>query len=363
MKHYYSTDIMDDIWSEERLHHLWTYLWHLTGQFGPAPKKFLTPEERASWRSAAANSKHEVVAALADHYAVGGNPNAHLGLTSSDITDNARMIACVHSMSVLIKAAAGLRTALIDDDRGYTMAYTHLLPAKRVPTAAYINTWFALLLEASRPDVYPLRGFRGSVGDRHLEEPRITAILERATKELLRLTPDTGAYLSSENDLLLQTWSPLSAHKIISRIQEYAIVLNKIAEDYRSLISLGAMTAKTKDRTASSTLTHKRRNPAVFERCIGQMRMVTGHTTTMLHTLLDQKLSRTLDDSSVWRELLPATFGMLHNTMLALIDETPKWSFVDVMPEFANEEITNMRRVLDGRESSRAACELKTRSL
>jgi adenylosuccinate lyase len=245
-----------------------------------------------------------------------------------------------------------------------TIAYTHLIPAKQVIATSYFMTWLNLLAIQTSIDI-PVRGFKGSVGDMHLDLPDVMKMLSNANTELHK-TLDVNI---EPEVILTQTWMQLSALLMITKIMDVALIANKRAQDFRYLIILGMLKRKSKDKTASSTLVHKQTNPDKFERIIGLMRMVISDCNVMLNTLLNQGLARTLDDSSVYRESLPRCFNFLAFSLDSLIKNVDGFRFEKhLMNENTSYDVMCetmiMEEVLESKGTkSRIELDLKARGL
>jgi len=355
----YTTSEVKAIWSEDRMKERWGELWGLHLEHVPKAGPLTDPIDIEAAKKLA-GSKHEVVREIYKRILDGGDANAHLGLTSSDITDNARMMACIESTRLIGTEMFSLARAISwrnDWGSEHVLARTHLLPAKRVMSRLVWETWKTYLEDATLARMsFQLRGFRGSVGDYHPEVGSMSGRLGTATAALA-----TNWQAEFETNVLQQNWSHMSACSVIEDIARKAISLNKVAQDCRCFVAFGSMRRRTKDATASSTLVHKNANPFKFERVIALMRLVIGDAGVMHNTLLTQMLQRTLDDSAVWRETLVRCYGYLHSSCLILKDELSsegQWEFVDT--EFENAELAIMRDVLDGK-TTRAHADIAAR--
>lgn len=317
----YRTEEMTRIWSDENRFAKWLDVelascraWAEDGIIPSSDLEAIL--ERASFDVARiaeieAVTQHDVIAfvsAVAEKVGESGR-YIHLGLTSSDVIDTASSLLLMESLDVLMKSAAGLRSALWD----VAARYKHTPCAGRSHGVHAEPTSFGLkmlgfLSEIDR-DTERLRQARedarvgklsGAVGTYANCPPRI----ESRVCESLGLKRDPVSTQIVQRDRHARVMTDLAI---------YGAGLERLALEIRHLQRTEVMEAQepfARGQKGSSAMPHKK-NPILCERVCGMARLLRAYAQSSLENV-PLWHERDISHSSVERVIWPDAFQIAH---------------------------------------------------
>jgi adenylosuccinate lyase len=350
----YDTPEMAEIWNERTRNHmereLWVAVMQAQARAGvPIPEDHIAQYVEAMQDIADNDSEleqirfieqqtgHDLYARLMYFNRMAGHEHAHLGLTSSDVTENvqqgqiytAAQLLARHAEQVVIRL-----TALARAERARPMAArTHGQPAQITTVGMRVLTWaneVVIAVEAiqrAMEGAHP-RGLVGAVGTRadlaallhrYRPDPDPDGALSRA-KVL-----DEGVKLLGVDGQPLEPMSvigqcyPRSADlPIVSAALQLAAACNSMCTNVRLWATLGhANEARTETQVGSSAMPHKT-NPRYSER-VHSLTVVARGYASMLHELAGAMwFEGDVSTSAARRVALPGLF----NTVDAILANT-----------------------------------------
>ncbi len=292
---------------------------------------------------------HEVVDLLAQFVQATGLVNAHLGLTSSDIIDNVRLMQVNASVEVIhtrLFEMVGRFQSRLDVDID-TVGFTHWQPAAPITWRHRMRAWLEpikLLLER-RPRVHA-KQFGGPVGD---------------ARSLRRIVSDVKTFEWSHfhlaypaNRFPIQSSDHLDEMAAVNWCCAVAAQVHKIAQDLRFLASRHTIIiARNKGHAGSSSMPHKT-NPYKWEKVCSCCRSLSTIQQEIWSVMAHNSLERTLDTSWQLKHALERCF----TTLVTALDEMIEVDFEINVPgvlvesmKSANEISTDaelMKRILGG---------------
>lgn len=252
---------------------------------------------------------HEVVDLLSEFVAGTGLVNAHLGLTSSDIIDNVRLIQVRNALSEIRDA---IEFFIIEftpsfDAQVDTTGFTHWQPAAPISWSHRLGAWISPLDTLCRrvPEIHAKK-FGGAVGD--------GASLELIVPEWRMKKPfdwETFDLAQPCNHNPLQSSDYVDEMAAIGWVCAVAAQLHKIAQDLRFLASRGSVQIHpAKTNAGSSSMPHKV-NPYKWEKVCSICRSVSTTQQEVWDVMAHNSMERTLDGSWQIKQLLHRAFGGL----------------------------------------------------
>ena len=296
---------------------------------------------------------HEVVDLLGQFISATGLVNAHLGLTSSDIIDNVRLMQVNDS---LIEIRFGVvafisEIQLVLDVETQTTGFTHWQPAAPVTWRKRVLSWTEPLdiLLASRPEIHA-KEFGGPTGD----AASLRLILGDGYRgfdwSLIGLQ-------GPQNRFPIQSSDHLDEMAAVNWACAVAAQLHKIALDLRFLASRGTIRiSRAEGHAGSSSMPHKT-NPYKWEKVCAITRSISTTQAELWAVMANNSLERTLDGSWQIKHALERCFhGLAYS-----LDEMRRVKFhVDFVASTAerykfqdslSSDIDLTRQVLQGNES------------
>ena len=323
----YSSDHIRQIWSEENKRIIWRQIWiavaKVQSEFG-----LISNEQLEDLRNHAKDIdmrraleieeeiRHDLMAELktfAEQCRLGGGV-IHLGMTSTDIVDNADVIRVRDSLDILISNLRKLISILLDlIDRWADypiMGFTHLQPAEPT-TLGYRFAQYAQDLDLDIKNIIHIRknlkgkGIRGAVGtsgsfSELIGEKNLTTFERRLSDELdlpfFEVT--TQVYPRKQDYLLLTALAGLGA------------TLYKFSFDLRFLQtpSIGELAEPFDPKQVGSSAMPFKRNPVQAEKINSLARLLAQFPRIAWDDAALTVLERTLDDSANRRIVIPEAF-------------------------------------------------------
>lgn len=278
-----------------------------------------------------ANTGHEIVDLLAEYIAETGKVNAHLGLTSSDVIDNVRLMQVDASLAEIRAGVTRFNTEiqvrLASPEAAWTTGFTHWQPAAPVTWAKRVLAWTEPLdvLLASGPEIHA-KAFGGPVGD----AASLRLVLDAAS---LTVTPDAMeqnpfdwsifGLSAPQNRFPIQSSDHLDEMAAVNWACAVAAQLHKIALDLRFLASRGTIKiGRRSGHAGSSSMPHKT-NPFKWEKVCSICRSLSTTQAELWAVTAHNSLERTLDGSWQIKHALERCF---HDLAYA-IDEMRRVDF------------------------------------
>jgi adenylosuccinate lyase len=257
---------------------------------------------------------HEMVDLLAQFIATTGLVNAHLGLTSSDICDNVRLMQIERATKLLhlgvtqwvLNFPEQLVARLPGRWQTWCAGLTHWQPAAPLSWDHRIRAWVAPFLEyGNQPPIIHAKQFGGPVGDAaslHLLCPGadLVAVLRSFDWEPFGLEPPSSDYP-------LQSSDHASELRAVQWAVRVGAQLHKVAQDWRVLAALGVVRPAAPAAAGSSSMPGKV-NPHRWEKVCGLCRSAATAAAEMWDVAAHNSLERTLDTSWQLKHLLPRCF-------------------------------------------------------
>lgn len=252
-------------------------------------------------------SGHEVVDLLNEYVQTRGYVNAHLGLTSSDIVDNVRLMQTKDSLDNLFGAVSELILKL-DQSFGMnldTVGFTHWQPAAPLNWFHRTQAWIAPLhLLLARIPTIRAKRFGGPVGD--AASLRLIVGADRLVVDHFDWEPFDLA--QPDNPFPLQSSDHSCETQAVDWVCAVAAQLHKIAMDLRFLASHGLVyTKRPAGHAGSSSMPHKV-NPYKWEKVCSICRSVSTTQAEMWSVAAHNGCERTLDTSWQLKSLLRRGF-------------------------------------------------------
>ncbi|MFB6356867.1 MAG: adenylosuccinate lyase [bacterium] len=325
----YSTEKMDEIWSECHRYEVW---WDIERavvkgwvEFGDVPASDLeTIDQQVDWsmediKEREQEVKHDMLAFLEVLEDSLGELSRHVhkGLTSSDVKDTESSIRLKESLSVLLEAAGRVEECIVRLAREHRdtvmVGRTHGVHAEPITFGLKCLVW----LEEWRRQIRRLKKAReqinvgkmsGAVGTFSRIEPEV----EATACEELGLSVEKASNQIIQRDRHSQVFTTLA---------NVAGTIEKIAVEIRNLQRTEILEVQegfAEGQKGSSAMPHKK-NPITAERLSGQARVMRGYASDVLET---QSLwhERDLSNSSTERIVYQDGMELLHYMIEALAD-------------------------------------------
>lgn len=301
-----ATDTIRQIFSDEYVREKCFSLWHAHLQWLHDSGFPRALEQTDSNPEVPASTGHEVVDLLALFVGATGLVNAHLGLTSSDVIDNVRLMQVNASLDVIHSRLFELVNrfqARLDVDED-TVGFTHWQPAAPITWSHRMKAWLEpieMLLER-RPQIHA-KQFGGPVGD---------------ARSLRRVVADVKTFEWSHfhlgypvNRYPIQSSDHLDELAAVNWCCAVAAQVHKIAQDLRFLASRRTIVIGRKaNHVGSSSMPHKT-NPYKWEKVCSCCRSVSTTPAEVWSVLAHNSLERTLDTSWQLKHALQRCFATL----------------------------------------------------
>lgn len=265
----------------------------------------------------------------------------HLGATSSDIVENARVLVIKEAIDLIDRRLETLLKTLGKKRREWqgvkSVGRTHLQIADPVDMSERVRNW-AWPLKLARHELARSKkllrgkGFKGSVGNYHgyiwayklqhnlpdEEARRWASVMEKDAMALLCLPVHKTA--TQIGDKSQEYW-------LASILASVAMALHKMHQDLRLLAGFGELgIEKPEAAVGSSAMPHKV-NPIASENVCSLARLVPGLVGVLWENAANNWLERSLDDSAnvryVWPELFLILDHMLDRSSVILDQARP----------------------------------------
>ncbi|MCI0519462.1 MAG: adenylosuccinate lyase [Chloroflexi bacterium] len=332
----YGSPAMRQVWSEAHKRRLWRQMWAALAET-QAEYGLLRSEQVAELRAHVeavnvaraleieAEIHHDLMAelmAFAEQCPLGGGA-LHLGATSMDIEDNADALRMRQSLDMVIEATKKLLLTFAGQIEAWAdtplIAFTHMQPAEP-STLGYRLAMYAqdVLMdwENLRRARVHLRGkgFKGAVGSgaSYAELLGAERLAEFETRLSARLSlpffPIAG-----------QTYPRKQDYQVVSALAGLGGSLYKFAFDLRFLQSppVGELSEPFGKKQVGSSAMPFKRNPIQAEKIDSLARLLAQAPRLAWDNAAHSLLERTLDDSANRRTLLPESFLIADELLIA----------------------------------------------
>ncbi|MBM3137487.1 MAG: adenylosuccinate lyase [Chloroflexi bacterium] len=334
----YGSTPMRAIWSEVNKRLLWRRIWVAMAE-AQIPFGIVSPDQV---EDLAAHSRdvdvdkaleiekqihHDLMAEI--HVFAGQSPKGggiiHVGATSMDVKDNAKVLQIRESMDLILKNLAEFLKAFEHKIREYAdlpvMAFTHLQPAEPT-TLGYRLASYAQDFLDDHEDLSRIRdglkgkGFKGAVGTAAANVALFGEEGQSAFEESMSRALDLRFYPVST-----QTYTRRQDYSVVSALARLAASAHKFALDLRLLQSevIGELSEPFGRQQVGSSAMPFKRNPVEAEKICSLARLVSSAPLTAWGNHANSLLERTLDDSANRRVLFPQTFLAVDEILLSLI--------------------------------------------
>ena len=266
----------------------------------------------------AGSTGHEMVDLLAQFIGQTGLVNAHLGLTSSDVCDNARLQQVAASLGwldvgltqLVLNLPHALLAGLPGGPTEPCLGFTHWQPAAPLTWGWRVLAWLAPLRLASRrrPVIHAKR-FGGPVGDAASLQLVLGAVPVAEALDRFDTTywHRLGDLAAPANLTPLQSSDHVDELAAVAWVAGIAAQLHKLAADWRFLASQGVVEMTAPAAAGSSSLPHKH-NPHRWEKVCGLCRSAATVQQEMWDVAAHNSCERTLDTSWQIKHALPRMF-------------------------------------------------------
>ena len=260
-----------------------------------------------------APSGHEMVDLLGEFIAHTGLINAHLGLTSSDVCDNVRLMqlacACGHVTAGVIQLIIELPQVLCEllpsGLRTETVGFTHWQPAAPITWGHRVLAWTGpLRYAAEHPPRLHAKQFGGPVGNGASLQRVLKCDALALTERLDHFQWDEFGLNQPANPCPLQSSDHVDELAAVQWLARIAAQLHKLAADWRFLASLDVIKMSDPARIGSSSMPHKA-NPHHWEKVCGLCRSAATVQQELWDVAAHNSLERTLDTSWQIKHALP----------------------------------------------------------
>lgn len=303
----YSTPEIDAVWSEQNTRNLWYRIWDAVMR-GLAPH---WPEVgRRGEVEPPSPHKHEVLDELHKYVYQTKKVNAHAGLTSSDVTDNARLIQ-VHDSIASVSNKLGtlllkIKLLMLELDDAVCGGYTHWQPAQKLLWKERLGTWHTMLMIPA-PLPLGMKGGLGAVGTavgiRHLGGNEAVRSVKMELEREFNM--GAGVPVAMQPSTLAQELDSMAW------LAHVSAVLHKIALDVRFLCSTGDIALEFDRSYCGSSAMPKKYNPMEAEKVCGLARLVPECHRAVWDAMANNGMEGTLDRSAPIKETLPRAFGLV----------------------------------------------------
>lgn len=245
------------------------------------------------------------------------NGNMHIGLTSSDLEDNIRIIRLVNSWQIINKKLGEfvyLTKRIISMVDGYQDAYTHLKKTRSILLSRRYNYMISALNQLFDDGSFGkrvlLKGLGGSIGD-----AKIQSEIGIEPTELGVLSSDwayehTGVSINQQ-DFCSQTVSHVSELYIAFLLSGIGMILSKWCNDIRQMIAFGQASITIKDIASTAIVDKMEPNPWKFEKASTLFTNMFVLPNQISHIGANCLLERTLTNQSNLNLLFERAFSDL----------------------------------------------------
>lgn len=344
----YGSDAMKQLWSDSHRAYIWRILWSNVLKYqrgrvlGAQEPQFIPFSvdimlERVGEEGVA----HELDALrgfLEEQNA--SMRYIHFGLTSSDIMDNADAIRVTQSVNLICKKLAHLieKLALASFSAANVpvLGMTHLQPAE-ITSLGY--RWLNHIQELyhifeTLPEQlawFPLSKDRSGAVGSGINMDLFSA--DRNFNIFHNAVMQTWSHFNlpklTANLTVSQTSSRANENKVLQQMSAISMALSRFAGNVRHLQMLGQICEPNLGKTrhvGSSAMPHKS-NPILSENISGLSKLVVQLVTSHSIMCCDQLFERTLDDSSLRRQILPQIFLYVDEMLDKAIKIVTGWTF------------------------------------
>lgn len=312
---------MEAMWSDENVARVMKQIW-LAAMEDLKRAGFDRADIVEKVKVPVANSGHEVVDALRDYVRETGFVNAHAGLTSSDVIDNARLLLIREANKeveiVLLELVNTIRELEERFGKSECVGYTHWQYASATTWGHRFAYWREPLWKMNTAPHICLKHIGGATGD-----GRALAILTdgRAFRQsgLLTCTCSTGmqsSYLVDE----------LRSAQWLEQIMGWT---HKVMQDIRFLCHTGELSILKESKYRGSSAMPGKVNPIEAEQLCGLCRLQPNFSRALWDAMATNGMERTLDNSSMVRVTLPAMYKNAHY-IIQKADEIMKNLYVNI---------------------------------
>lgn len=291
------------------------------------------------------NESHQIVRWLEVAANQLNSPNLHLGLTSSDIEENARLLQ-IRASAIRIETLCDKvkDEILVNNDlRGPWIARTHWRPAGI--TGARHLAWMSLFREFDSPVLPKLP--QGITGDNFETPPEVELIVKQMNwRELGFQGQPRAAYRQSTEQLV--------EIRFASWLAEIAAAVTKVCADVRFLCGSGELIT---DEDVASSAAPDKRNPAGFETAQSIASTVPGAFLSVWQACAHDGLEGTLTRRWSLDHELARTSIAIGNCLERLVNCLPGLRRGEVGRNPINTDYSAFRvtqRVLDGERRDEA---------
>ena len=293
-----------------------------------AYEKVITNVDLASIEKREKVSRHDVKARIEEFNALAGVEKIHIGMTSSDLTENIELIQIRDGLNLIRKRTLEtlflLEKNITKYEKTYLVGRSHNVAAqvttvgKRFATCAEELLFsFAALEELINR--LPLRGLKGPVGS---GQDGISAL--GSAKDLAKMEDAIAKEFGFENTLtnVGQIYPRSIDFEVVSKLLQIASAPSSMATTIRLMAGSGLASEGFKaGQVGSSAMPHKM-NSRSSERINGMMVLLRGYTTMAADLAGDQWNEGDVSCSVVRRVVIPDSFyvidGLLHTFMTIL---------------------------------------------
>ncbi|KAI6241320.1 Adenylosuccinate lyase [Aphelenchoides fujianensis] len=250
----------------------------------------------------------------------------HLGATSCFVQDNADLIRQKEALDFTIKRYALVMSRLAAFAEAHakvvTVGRTHWQTASLTTVGKRAVLWLQDLLVPFkalvrfRNEELRFRGIKGATGT----QDSFLTLFEGDDQKVQQLDDLVTKKAGFERHFFVtgQTYPRLQDARLLSILSEFAAAAQKIGKDIRFLQSHAEiMEPFEKHQIGSSAMPYKQ-NPMKSERVCSLARELMTVSAKALHTVADQGLERTLDDSAIRRSNIPDAF-LLTDAILSIL--------------------------------------------
>ena len=261
------------------------------------------------------NTEHRIEAFIRRMSRKKGEGNLHIGMTSSDLEDNIRILRIYisyHFVSSALNSFYDMLLQYVSERRNKKIiAYTHLLPAGITNIERRMLPTIDSHAHNPVPHIY-FKGIKGAIGDRKIQslmgvsqtelDNIIVSILNDVSIPCHPTTIPTDIQRYSH-----QTGDHQTEHEVSSWMCREASLLAKISNDFRQMFSLGQAYHIHKD-IGSTAIPNKKPNPWRYERVSGMAETIYDLPSKMARISANCLLERTLTNQSILNHIFHDSF-------------------------------------------------------
>ena len=236
-----------------------------------------------------------------------GKGSLHVGLTSSDLEDNIRILreykSCKYLYDRLRDFWFVFEKSIKEDKTTFIVARTHLLPAGFITVEErfrpIIDTAYSAM---SRPQFF-FKGIGGSLGTRHVQK-----YLNITDEDLDRIFAHNHIRIQDSRS---QTGNHLTEMDIANWLSTQAMIFAKLANDVRQMFAFGEAINDSKDVASTAIVQKQFPNPWRWERVSGMAEEIYNLPSLVTRISSSCLLERTLNNQSVLNHSLKNAFEVL----------------------------------------------------